>query len=447
MTIRSRSLVSNSLSSLVSSGLLIFSTVLVPAVLVRAISRPEFNLLSTVLATLPLLSIIPQSLRGVAPSQLALAYGQVEQWLATRAFLRFSVLVALGLATMSVVGMEIYIRFDTAHNDQVELFRFGLYCIAGHALGLIAIGLFSGPAGARQDFLPENFAKLWPGLYHLAGIALIWLVSPATPLIWIFLVYLSSSWTAAAILALRHCRSVYGGSPAKKEGGRHDEVEKLFWSSLRGTTWWNATAYLATSSAIIIVSLQHPDSIVPYSIATSFLGIVSAGLIAVASPIAGYAVIMRDRSSAERRRFFLIVNTLFQTYIIATAVVVLLIPQQLFALWVKPELAIEVRFFCTMLLPASVLRMLTMAFTVFVTGAGRQETIWLSPLIEAGLSVVCCLVLGRVIGVTGIPLGLTISAAIRLVLTVVHDERISMQALCLHRGDTLLSGLRWRRAT
>lgn len=445
MTIRARSLFSNSFSSLVSSGLLIFSTVLVPAVLVRAITRTDYDLLSTILAALPLMSVVPQSLRGAAPSQLALAYSWAEQRLATRTFLRFTLLVTLGLAAASVIGTELYIHFDAAHHDRTALFRFGLYCIAGHALGLIVIGLFSAPAGAKRDFLPENFAKLWPGLYHLFGIAAVWLAAPSSPLVWICLVYLTSSWTAAAVLALRLGRLLYGGAQAGG-GWRNGEIERLFWSSLRGTMWWNLTAYLATSSAIIIVSLQHPLSIVPYSIATSFLGIVSAGLIAVASPVAGHAVGLRDRGPAERRRFFLFINTLFQGYIVATVIFVLLIPQWLFALWLKPELAGEMRFFCNLLLPSCALRMMTLAFTVFVTSAGRQESIWLSPAVEAGLSVAGCLVLGRTIGVAGIPLALTISAGIRLAMTVAHDEKRTIDDLCLHRGDTLLSGPRWLAA-
>ena len=444
MTVRARSLVSNSLSSIISSGLLIFSTVLVPAILVRAISRTDYDLLSIILVALPLLSIVPQSLRTAAASQLALAFSQAEQWLATRVYLRFSVLVIVGLCIISIVGTEFYVRFNTAHQDRIALLRFGLYCIAGHALGLIVIGLFSGPAAAQRDFLPENFAKLWPGMYHLAGIAAVWFAAPASPIIWICLVYLTSSLTAAALLALRLWRSLYARSE-RGRGWRHVGVEALFWSGLRGTTWWNVTAYLATSAALLIVSIQHPASIVPFSIASSVLGITSAGLVAVASPVSGYAVGLRNRNPAEQRRFFLAVNTAFQLYIVVMTTVILLMPQQVFVLWLTPGLAGEVREFCGLLLPSYVLRLLTMAFTVFVMSAGRQETIWLSPTVEAVMSVGGCLLLGTTMGVAGIPLALTISAAVRLLLTVIHDERCNANALSLHRGDTLLSGFRlWR---
>ncbi len=441
MTIRARSLVNNSISSILSSALLIFSTVLIPAILVRAITRADYDLLSLILAALPLLSIVPQSLRTAAASQLAIAYGRVHQWTATRIYWRFSMIVGLGLLATSIAGTEFYVHSAGNYQNQTSILRFGLYCISGHALGLIAIGLFSGPAAARRDFLPENFAKLWPGLFHLAGLTMVWICAPRVPLMWICLIFLTSSWSAALILGSRLWRSIYTG-PDRKAPSGHDEVAALFWSGLRGTTWWNVTAYLATSSAILIVSLQHPASIVPFSVASSFLGITSAGLIAVASPVSGYAVGLVGRGRAERRRFFLMVNTLFQIYIAITALVVLLLPQQLFILWLQPQLADEVRHFCSLLLPAYALRLLTMAFTVFVMSAGRQETIWLSPLVEAVMSVIGCLILGNVIGITGIPIALTISAATRLLLTLLHDERRNVEALDIRAGDTMLSA--WR---
>ena len=443
MSVRPRSLFSNSLSSVLASALLIFSTVLIPAVLVRAISRSDYDLLSTVLAALPLLSIVPQSLRTAAASQLALAFGLAEPSVATRAYLRFSLLVAAAVALLAVVGTETYVWLARAHRSQADMLRFGLYCVSGHVLGLIAIGLFSGPAAARRDFLPENFAKLWPGLYQLAGIVAVWVTGPTSSLVWICLVYLTSSWTAAILLAFRLWRSIYAQPSETLRKHRHSGVEALFWSGLRGTTWWNLTAYLATSAAVLIVALRFPASIVPFSIASGLLGITSAGLIAVASPISGYAVGLRNRAPTERRRFFIVVNTLFQLYIAVTVLLVLLAPQALFVLWLNADLAIEVRRFCDLLVGAYALRLLTMALTVFVMSAGRQETIWLSPAVEAVLSVLGCLLLGEWVGVAGIPLALTISAAVRLLLTILYDERRNADALSLRRGDTLLSGFRW----
>lgn len=438
MTIRTRSLFSNSASSMVASGLLIFVTVLLPAILARALSRPDYDLLSTVLAVLPLLSIIPQSLRTSAASLLALAKKRAPAVLVSRVYLRFSLQIMAALAILAVIGIELYCYLDTSNQQRSWLLRVGLYCVAGHTLGLAAIGLSSGPAAARRDFLPENIAKLWPGFYHLAGAGLVWLLAPQTPLLVMSLIYLTSSWTIAALLAARLWRSIYVGTA----GWRDSEVTRLFRSGLQGAAWWNLTAWMATSASILIVSIQQPQGIVPFSIASSLLGITSAGLIALSGPISGYAVSLSGHEPDERRRFFLRVNTLFQAYILVTALIVLMMPRAVFVVWLTPSLADEVRDLCLLLLPSYMIRLLTMAFTVMVMSVGRQATIWLSPLVEAVMSIVGCVVLGGLLGMPGIALALTLSAAVRLILLVTHDEKINASALELRRGDTLLSGLR-----
>jgi hypothetical protein len=440
VTVRTRSLVSNSVASLLSSGLLIFSTLLVPALLVRTISRADYDLLTSVLAMLMLLSVLSSSARGVAPSQLALAYARVDQGLATRAYARFTLMVIAGTALISVIGSELYIWFINADWGHIKLFRFGMYCIVGHALGLLAMGVFAGPAAAQRDFLPDSFAKLWPGIYHLSGIAAIWLIDPSRPLVWIFLVYLTSSWVGAGVLGLRLWQPLFG--PAhKNEPKARRALERVFWAGLRGMAWWNLMSYLAVNAATLIVLFLFAREIVPFSIATSFLGIISAGLIAVASPITGYAAGLVDSPIEDRRRFFLLVNSLFQLYILLTSLFILLIPKQIFVLWLTPVLAPQVQHFCFLLLPAYALRQLTVNFTIFVMSVGRQQNVWLTPLLEAALAIGGSVVLGLIIGIEGIAIALAVSSLARLILTVCYDGPRNADAIGLRRGDALWSAL------
>lgn len=438
--VQARSLFSNSLTSLVASGLLIFNTLLVPALLVRTISRSNYDLLMSTLAMLMLLGVVASSTRGVAPSQLVLAYARANKWLATRVYVRFTLMAIAGTAALSVIGSEIFLWLQTANQDNMPLFRFGMYCIVVHALGLIAMGVFAGPAAAQRDFLPDNFAKLWPGIYHLLGIALIWSIAPANPLIWIFLVFLTSSWVGTAILGLWLWQALFGGSYDDDPKTRR-ALKIMFWSGLRGMAWWNLMSYLAVNAATLLVLFLHPRDIVPFGIAVSFLGVTSAGLIAVASPITGYAAGLHDRPIEERRRFFLLVNTLFQLYVVATSLFILLLPQQVFVLWLTAELSTQVRDFCLLLLPAYALRQMTISFSIFVMSVGRQQQVWLTPLLEAILAIVGGAALGMLVGVKGIPIALTISSLARLLMTVYYDEPRNAAAIGVRRGDALWSSL------
>lgn len=442
MSTRPRSLLNNSLGSIVSSGLLIFSTVLIPAVLARALTRYQYDIYSIVLASLPLILILPQSMRTVGASQLALAVVRHGADRAIGSFDRFVAIVAAIHVALALVGIEIYVRVDHAIIDPTTM-RIGLYALLAYTLGMIAAGLAIAPAAAQRDFLPDNIAKSWPGLTQLIGVAAVWASQSTRPLLWIFAIYPISSWSIAMFFLIRSRRGVAEFHRTRTERAPPELVRDLL-LGLRGVLWWNVTAYLATTATVMVVAIGYSHHIVPFSIATSLMGIVSAAMVAVSGPIAVHATSLLEQAEALRRRFFLLVNVFFQGYILVTAFVIVIAPTALYALWLTPQLAHEVKSFSLLLLPATVLRLLTMCFTVFVMSAGRQHTLWFSPMVEAGLSILGSITLGHFLGVEGIPVALAISAAVRLILTIVHDERINAQALGIKRGDVLLSG--WRLA-
>jgi len=439
MAIRPRSLINNSIGSVLASGMLIFSTVLIPAVLARGLTRGQYNAYSLVLASLPLMLILPQSMRSVGATQLALAIVRHGEKLAIAEYKRFVAKVSLAYVVVAAVGIEIYVAVSHPVSAAAAELRFGLYCILAYTLGLIAAGLVIAPAAAQRDFLPDNIAKFWPGLFQLGGVALVWLTRADHPLVWIFLVYIASSWSIAALLLTRHGKHLFHAGRLSRPPTQLNADLLL---GLRGVLWWNVTAYLATAAAVMIVAIGFPAQIVPFSIATSLLGILSAALGAVAAPIAVHATASREHAPRARRRFFLVINTLFQSYIAATTLIIVAAPVSLYALWLTPQLAAEVKTFSLLLLPASIIRLLTMNFTIFVMSAGRQHTLWMSPMVEAIMSVVGSIILGRLFGVTGIPLALAFSAAVRLTLTALYDEPRNRGPLALAPGDVLLSA--WR---
>jgi hypothetical protein len=420
--------------------MLIFGTLLIPAMLIRTIDLRSYALYSTALAALPLLSIIPQSLRTGAASQLSLAFARAPEAQVKLSFLRFTLLMTIMNSALAIAAIEAYLSLQWTDQENHATLRFGLYCLTGNVAGLMVATAVTGPASAYRNFLPDNAAKVWPSVFVVAGIATLWLVSPRFPLLWIFLIYLASTWSIALALILRHAGKLF----ARPDDGwaRHLPTERMLAAGVRGIAWWNLTAYLATTAAVLIVAIGHAKHIVAFSIATSLLGVVSAGLIAVASPLSGHAAALFERDHARVRPFFLWVNSGFQLYIFVTTAAVALIPQSLLALWLTPDIAGEVRWFCLLLLPSYVLRLLTMAFTLFVMSAGRQHYLWLSPMVEAFLSVTGSIALGTWLGVTGIPLALALSALVRLLMTVFYDGPRHNGTLGFSKHDLLWSAVR-----
>lgn len=441
MIVRPRSLISNSLGSVLASGGLIFSTVLIPAILARALTRADYDAYAIVLATLPLLLILPQSMRSVGAAQLALVAAKMGLGPAIHGFRRYTNVMSIVHIFIAVAGIEIYLY--TAHRHISSTFlRLGMYSVLVYTLGLMAIGMSIASSAAQRNFLPDNITKLWPGIFQLLGAILI-IYMPGWSRVYILFAFLAtSSWSAYLVFAFLTGQRVRLAVRSEDRTVGQAEYSK----GLAGVLWWNVTAYLATSASVMIVAVYFPAQIVPFSIASSLLGILSAGLIAITGPISVHAATM-DGDADQKRRFFLLVNSLFQCCIVAAAVVIVVLPVDLYALWLNASLAHDVKQFSLELLPAITMRLLTMAFTVFVMSASRQHSLWLSPMVESIVAIVGSAILGYAIGVNGVALALNLSAAVRLLITVVYDERRNREALSLKSGDILLSACRLARGS
>ncbi len=459
MRFRPRSLVGNSLGSVFASGTLILSAVFVPAILARGFTRPELDLYMAAFAFVPAMLILPQSHRAVSATQLNHLMAAEGQQSAMRAFWRFTLGVGVLQLLLGLAGIAIYTSLYGSTQIGAASLRTGLYCFLTYTLGVLAAGTVVAPAAAQHDFRPDNVAKLWPGLFQLIGLFAVWQAGLSDPLLWAFLVYLASSWSIAIGLVfwVGLPGAPHGAGPDARAGDHSAEPlaarhaaeggpQPFLLKSLSGVVWWNLTAFLATTAAVMVVAVNHPGSLAPFSIATSLLGIVSAGLIAISGPVALHAASLLGSGPERRRRFYLIVNSLFQGYILLAAAAVAFMPVWLFELWLNAELAADVKLFSLLLLPASILRLLTMAFTIFVMSAGRQHTLWLSPLVEAVLSVAGAIVLGTLLGATGVPLALALSAAIRLLITILHDSPRNREALGFGPREVLLPGWQLARA-
>lgn len=442
MQFRPRSLLSNSLSSLIASGILLLSTILIPALLARSLTRGQFDTYALVLAALPPLLILPQSLRTMGASQLALMIERHGVSPAIWGFAKFSMLAALGHAAIGLIGIEVYIGLSEDPADG-EMLWLGLIAVLAYTVGMAAAGYFVAPAAAHRDFIPDNVAKVWPGIFQLLGITALWLVKPADTLTWIFSIYVASSWSVATVLwGLTRLR----GTGLLERTATPANMLGSYARGLGGIVWWNLTAFLATSASIMIVAIMFPRDIAPFSIAISLQGLISAALIAVSGPIALNATGLAQAEPSHRRAFFLRMNSWFQAYIVVAVIGVLIVPVELFQLWLTPELGGEVRQFVILLVPATAIRLLTMCYTVFVMSAGRQHAMWFSPAVEAVLAVALSIGLATTMGVRGVALGLMLAALVRLGLTIWYDEPRNDHALGLRRGDVLLSAWRLTRA-
>lgn len=446
--IRERSLRANSLSSLFASGGVFAITLAMPAILARSITASDYQTYATALAFLPLALLLSQSLRNCAGSALIVATQRADGPDVGRAYRRL-VLLATALVLAGGALIIEFLRFFSLVRDLDQgLLRFGIYCVLANVSGIGLSLLVTGPATASQDFVPENLLKLAPPALLLALLVAIFVISPDDALWWIFAAVAFSPWPLTALLMVRYHGAVtrwFETSEAVTkqitDASVPNDVFRFLILSSASVGWWNLTAYFATSITVAVVALTLPRDVVAFGMAFSLIGLLSGGLIAISSPIASRVASIPLAETAIRVAAFRRFNSYFILYIAAVALFVLLVPARIYELWVGPQYAGSVRSMLLLLLPATILRLQTMCFTLFVMSVGRQSSLWLSPMVEAIVATLASFLLVSKLGIEGIALALTLSAALRVAMTLGHDIGLNQDLFPIKWNDLLIPKL------
>ncbi len=422
MIFKPKSVMTNSITSIAASGILIFSTILTPFFLSRTLTDVEYRNYAAILALLPLLNILAQSIRIGSATRIRLA---LKIYPSQQVYLSFSVIITCAIAMSLVLASGIFALYFSLGNladADTHLLRIGAACLSINVCGTIALALITGLSSAKMDFLPENLAKAGPNIFILLGLMMIFVLRPENAYVWTFVVVLSGPWLVFLLLA-----GAYFGEVKARYFGQLSLSREIAWNfthGIRGLFLWNLASYLATTVSVTIVAVYHTTHIVSFTIATSLTGVIAAGLIAVSGPIASRVAGSAGDLPEIRASLFRKVNTAFQAYIIISAVAVFFLPEIVYELWVGQALGHEVRNMVILLLPAYAVRLLTSAFTTFVMAYGAQEKLFLSPLLEGAVAVTGCMVFGYFLGLEGIPMALFISAVVRLAMTVAIDSKM-----------------------
>lgn len=442
--IRERSLRANSISSLVASAGVFAITLALSAVLARSIVAEEYRTYATATAFLPLALILSQSLRSCAGSGLIIALQRANSGDVADAYRR----VVLSVTSLTIVagsGLIEGVRFlNLVDHFDTGLLPFGLYCILINVTGIGLSLIVTGPAAASEDFQPDNLLKLVPQALMLCSFMVILGAAPPDPLWWIFFAVAAAPWPLTAWLLLRYRKAVARwfdarkqiDSPSMNAPGRNGTMQFLV-KSLASVVWWNMTAYFATSVTIAVVALMLPGDVVAFTMAFSLIGVLSGGLIAISAPIASRVAVIPLGDPSVRLRAFRRFNCYYFAYILAVAVFIVVVPARVYELWVGTDYGSAVRSALLLLLPATVLRLQTMCFTLFVMSVGRQSTLWLSPMAEAVVASSASFVLAPLLGLGGVALALALSASVRIVLTLTHDIRLNHDLLPIEWRDLL----------
>ena len=440
--IRQRNLRVNSLFSLIASGGVFAITLALSAVLARTINPADYQTYATATAFLPLFMLLSQSLRTCAGSAIIVALQRAKPIDVAHAYQQIVLTITILTFAVSAAGIEIVRNFVIEEKSGTGLLVLGLYCLLTNVAGISLSLIVTGPAAANEDFLPDNLLKILPSAFMLAAFIAVSLVNPYEPLKWLFVALAISPWPVTAWLLLRNRSEATAWF---RSCGVSDSITapifdlkatlRFLTIALASVSWWNVTAYFATTVTIAIVAITLPREVVAFTMAFSLIGLVSGGLIAISAPLASRVALIAPGDFLLRVSAFRRFNGYFILYILVAALVILVVPVRIYEAWVGTYYGAEVRAVLLLLLPATVLRLQTMCFSLFVMSAGRQSTMWLSPTAEAVVATFTSYLLAPMFGLVGVAGALALSASVRLFLTFAHDVRLNKDILPIEWRD------------
>ncbi len=426
----------NSMTSLLASAMMIVPTFLIPFLLNRTITIAEYAIYATILSYLPLVNILAQSVRLASASRIRVLNEQYRSEEVRTSF--FATIIGIAFIQIILVSgaIELFLYWQHDAGDNA-IMRYGLYCLNINVIGTICIALVASSGSAQSDFLPENISKPLPNLLLAVGLALLYAGIGNQNLDRVFIIFAITPWIVFIILAFLYwpeLKMIMG-----KISWVKTSIMAYFLRTYLGHSWWNLMAYLATMVSVTLVAIFHSQYVVTFSIATMLVALSAAIPIAIMGPLAVKVNMVNQQTMAEKKSFFRTVNSYFQIYILAISIAILLIPEQFFILWVGPILGPEVQIFIYYLLPAYALRLLNMAFNIYMISYGKQEKLIFSPALEAFIATVGGLVLGNFYGVEGVALALLLAAITRTILTIFFDRKILVEHIDISKGDFLIT--------
>lgn len=448
---RRRALSVNALVSALASAAVFLIALLQAAILARGLTQSDYRIYSIALSLLPFLLLPIQSLRTCAGSALTIMRRTCDRSLVKKMFAEFLIKFTSASSVIALAVISVYLLLADPGSDDLTRLTFGLASVFLHTVGVSAAVYITGIGTALEDFTPENILKAMPPLLFLLCTLYIFHVDLYDNYYSIFISFALSPWLVTLVLFLRYFSAIDevelwlpDDKPEMPLTGGAVGVGFLL-SATTPVIWWNITAYFSTTVTVAIVATVANDELVPFSMAFLLIGILSGGLIAISSPIVSNLAQISNSQKFFRLEKFWRLNYYFYLYIITTSFALAIAPSFIFELWVGAEYGPRVQIYTQMLVPAFAIRLLTMCFTLFVLSTGRQALLWFSPTCEAIVATVASLVLAIQFGIVGVAAGLTLSALVRLALTIMLDIKRHSLVLPINSTDILFPFYNYRK--
>ncbi len=209
-----------------------------------------------------------------------------------------------------------------------------------------------------------------------------------------------------------------------------------------GLTVMSFSMLLVSGFDLVLVGRFEFSAVIPYSVATSMITLISGLLYAVINVIMPHAASLHARESADELGKLVVNSTRLSVLILAlTGIPILIYAGPILHLWIgRRYVAPGVPLLAT-LIAANMIRLIGAPYSTVLIAAGQQNLIKIGPLMEGVSNFGISMLLGYLLGSIGIALGTFFGAIVGALALLFYAMPRTRMSIGFSRRQFLISGV------
>ena len=439
----SRKLLQGSASNVLRLLLSILLATVLPPLLTRHLSKPEYSAWVLILQLSTYISLLDLGLQTVIAKSVAeyhaLGDEQANHRLLSSSFSLLTFVGAIGSGVVAVMVWKVPQLFHQMPADLVGQVR----------LSLLVIGLSSAFA------LPFNpFLSVFSGLQEYGfptALALLGKLSSAALLICFVLLHASLFQLALALASINVLTAI-----AQFAGWRrfardrvafslfqfHWQTAKTMVKSGGVLALWTIGGLFVSGLDVIIVGHFDYANTGFYAIGTTVTNFLVLIVSSLFSPLLPAVSAMQATSSPEEIGDITVRASRYCTLVVSLLMFPIFIGAfPILSLWVGHEYALKSALFLRILLLGNFIRQLGYPYSIVVIATGRQHLATLATVAEAGVNLILSLWLASKVGAVGVAIGTVAGAFVSIGLHLAVSMRLTRPAIAFSTSSFALQSL------
>jgi len=205
---------------------------------------------------------------------------------------------------------------------------------------------------------------------------------------------------------------------------------------------WNLSMLLINGLDLILVGRLEFNALAPFAIASTLVGTIQGIQLAIFNATMPRAAVLHGRRATQALGRLVIRNTQLGTaLLILVGIPLLIYAGPILRIWVGAEYVSRGRMYLNVLVVANIIRLVATPYTVVLVASGQQRLVILSPILEGVTNLAASVVLGERYGAIGVALGTCIGGIVGLLGHVLYNLPRTRVDIGVRPRDFLTKGV------